>query len=204
MKLSGDCDHPLITLVSRGSHFHDTHWGRDPDRKWAVTFADDPAQIHHRTGPSASAGRFCTGQNGGIQCGVAQYEQFEQLVRDVRGSLARDLLKGYLNCHSMSYRPRPIVYVFECRKGRHRSVAVCELLAHCMHTCGMSNVKVVHEHLHHHRNYNSRDHVHTSGSCGCPHRCRSNPNSETQWQWKLYLDEARRRARTAWSEYRLT
>ena len=203
MNLSGDCDHPLITLVSRGSFFHDTHWGRDPDRKWDVTFAADPGQIDHRNGPSASAGRWCTGQNGGIQCGVAQYEQFEQLVRDVHGSLVRDLLMGYLNCNSIRHRPRPIVYEFGCRKGRHRSVAICELPAHCMHTCGMSNVKVLHEHIRHHRSYNC-GWDHTMGSCGWPHRCRSNPNSDTQWQWKLYLDEARRKARTAWSECRFS
>ena len=201
MELSGDRDRPLITLVSRGSFYSPTNQGHDPDRRWDVTFAADPGQIDHRNGASASADPWCTGQNGGIQCGVAQYEQFEQLVRDVRGSLVRDLLTGYLNGKSIRHRPRPIVYEFECRKGRHRSVAVCELLAHCMHTCGMSNVKAVHEHLHHHRNYYSRDHW---GSCGCPHRCRSNPNSDIQWTWKLYLDEARRRARTAWSEYRLT
>ena len=100
MKMSGDRDHPLITLVSQGSHYQHTHPPRYHNRKWDVTFAADPGQIDHRNGPSASAGRWCTGQNGGIQCGVAQYEQFERLVGEVRATLVKDLLMGYLNCNS--------------------------------------------------------------------------------------------------------
>ena len=202
MKMSGDRDHRPITLVSRGSEYR-SFAVHDPDRRWDVTFAADPGQMNHRSGPSASAGRWCTGQNGGIQCGVAQYEQLERLVREVRATLVRDLLMGYLNCNSSRHRPRPIVYAFECRKGRHRSVAVCELLAHCMHTCGMSNVRVLHEHIRLYRSCDcGRDEV--WGSCGCPHRCRSNPDTDKQHTWGLFLMEARRRARAAWSEYRMS
>ena len=195
-------DHALITLVSQGSYYQREHPPCHHDRKWDVTFAADPGQIDHRNGPSASAGRWCTGQNGGIQCGVAQYEQFERLVGEVRATLVKDLLMGYLNCNSSRYQPRSIVYAFECRKGRHRSVAVCELLAHCMHTCGMSNVRVLHQHIHLHRSYDcGRDHV--WGSCGCPNKCKSNPSKDRQDEWQVLMTEARRRARTAWREYGL-
>ena len=99
----------------------------------------------------------------------------------------------------------PVTYKFQCRSGRHRSVAVCELLAHALHTSGMSCVEVVHEDLPCY--VRGRDNV--RGSCGCPDRCvfmrhaDGRPRQDWVSEMNADLGEARRLVRTYWAEYRL-
>ena len=103
-------------------------------------------------------------------------------------------------------QPVPVTYKFQCRGGRHRSVAVCELLAHALHTSGMSSVEVVHEDLPCH--VRGRDQQ-VRGSCGCPDRCvfmrHADGRVHHDWVFEMngYLGEARRLVRTYWAEYRL-
>ena len=144
---------PQITLVSKGYEYREMaaserqRYGQRSrlacSHTWDCTFANDPAQVHRRSGASQAAGKYCVGTSGPIQAAIANYESFEELVRAVRAQLTIDLIAPFLN--GREHRPRPIVYGFECKRGRHRSVACAELLAHCLHTVGISSVRVAHE-----------------------------------------------------------
>ena len=199
---------PLITLCSRGYRYTRQRDARLPhlmphlaqDRVWNVTFAADPAQRNFRAGPQGQAHPGCTGQCGLIQAGIAAYGQFKELVADVRGRLAQDLF-GPLLCRPDA-TPVPVTYAYVCRSGRHRSVAVVELLAHCLHTCGVANVQVVHEDLPN-GHYEDRH-----GRCGCPENChwvqRCSDSEQKARIIQLYnngLETARHSARLAWATW---
>ena len=165
---------PLIRLVSCGARISnmDDFRGRyrlgprlRASRDWDVTFAGDPA-VKRASGTAMRASDHCSGESGAIQLHMAQAAQMEGLVREVRGHLSEDLVCPFLGMRAAT-QPAPVTYRFTCRGGRHRSVAVCELLAHALHTSGMSSVEVVHEDLPCY--VRGRDHV--RGSCGCPDRC---------------------------------
>jgi hypothetical protein len=199
---------PLIRLVSCGAEIRDDtrgHYRLGPrcqpfpaSRVWDVTFAHDPAV--QRTGTALRASDGCSGECGAIQVHMAQAAQMEGLVREVRGLLSEDLVCPFFGVEPAT-QPDPVTYKFQCRSGRHRSVAVCELLAHALHTSGMSSVEVVHEDLPCY--VRGRDQVY--GSCGCPDRCvfMRHADSRIHTEMDGYLHEARRLVRKYWADYRL-
>ena len=195
---------PLIRLVSCGARMDDVRGrlGPQADRVWDVTFAGDPAV--GRCGTAMRASDHCSGECGAIQLHMAQAAQMEGLVREVRGHLSEDLVCPFLGMRAAT-QPAPVTYRFTCRGGRHRSVAVCELLAHALHTSGMSSVEVVHEDLPCY--VRGRDHV--RGSCSCPDCCvfmwHADGRVDHEWVSGMheYLYEARRMVRSYWADYRL-
>ena len=203
---------PLIRLVSCGAEIKEDTRGRyrlgpryhavPARRVWDVTFAGDPAI--QRCGTALRASEGCSGQCGAIQLHMAQSAQLERLVREVRGLLSEDLVIPFFGMGAV-LRPVPVTYKFQCRGGRHRSVAVCELLAHALHTSGVSSVEVVHEDL----PCYVRGREHIRGSCGCPDRCvfMRHADGRVHHEWvdemREYLHEARKLVRRYWAEYRL-
>jgi hypothetical protein len=204
---------PQITRVSRGAEVSDRERDRArlpkriaETRTWSVwSAADQPTTADGMLRRSESAamaiGDGCTGQNGFIQADVAFAGQFGGLVRSVRGHLATDLITPFC-ADPPQHRPRPVVYAFACTRGIHRSVAVCELLAHCMQTSGISSVEVIHEDLDLNV-YDGRGHPNSYGSCGCPGMCRTwriqdEADKSRQRHAFASLDEARKRARAMW------
>ena len=199
---------PLIRLVSCGANIRDDgreHDGLQPRlqpfparRVWDVTFAGDPAM--RRCGTALRASEECSGECGAIQVHMTTAAKMEGLVREVRGLLSEDLLCPFLGMGAAT-QPVPVTYKFQCRSGRHRSVAVCELLAHALHTSGMSSVEVVHEDLPCY--VRGRDNV--RGSCGCPDRCvfmrHADGRVHHEWVHEMhdYLREARTMVRRYWA-----
>ena len=205
-----DVGWPLITLCSRGNRY--APMGAEPrrhqppylvvDRLFDCTFANDPAQQQRHSGPGQYAHRGCTGQCGPIQEGISVYGAFRSMVADVRGRLAQDLIGPMLSWGPRNAEPVPVTYAYVCRSGRHRSVAVVELLAHCLHTCGVANVQVVHEDLPN-GHYEDRH-----GRCGCPENChwvqRCSGSEQKARIIQLYnngLETARHSARLAWATW---
>ena len=206
-----DVGWPLITLCSRGNRY--APMGAEPrrhqppylvvDRLFDCTFANDPAQQQRHSGPGQYAHRGCTGQCGPIQEGISVYAAFRSMVADVRGRLAQDLIGPMLSWGPRNAEPVPVTYAYVCRSGRHRSVAAVELLAHCLLTCGVANVKVVHEDL------DLGYHGGHFGSCGCPDpdRCRNlrGLSEDKRRQHHIYynqgLQAARANARRAWATW---
>ena len=204
---------PLVRLVSCGAEVEDGrgHFRLGPrlqpapaGRIWDVTFAGDPAGT--RRARRASDG--CSGECGAIQVHMANSNDMVHLVREVRGLLSEDLVSPFFGLGAVT-APVPVTYKFQCRAGRHRSVAVCELLAHALHTSGLSSVEVVHEDLPLY--VRGRDHhgEQVRGSCGCPDRCvfmtHSDGRVHHEWVAEMsdYLHEARRLVRRYWADYRM-
>ena len=195
---NGQQNGAAITIVTRGSRINpgERHWRGLPPRRQAnrtfdCTFANDPAQQARDRGPESA----CCGQNGRIQLHVSRYVEFENLLRDVRGKLILDLLWPFIgeagNDHS---QVRQVTYAMQCHKGRHRSVAVAELLAHVLYTAGIGSVEVIHEDLPLNR-----------GPCGCPdpQACLNRPPPDRAADWQTDLQNARQYARNAWRDWRL-
>jgi hypothetical protein len=198
---------PLITLLSRGFCTSASERGHLParlhaQRIWDATFATDPAQAdpNRRRGPAAEAASVgCTGQNPYMQLGISGYSAFEVLLRQIRARLFADLVAPYL--HHGCDTPRPeVIYAFECRRGRHRSVAVCELVAHVLQTSGISSVEIIHEDIPLHRPHRGGR---CTGSCGCPGNCGRWQRTEAEARHEsAALREARQRACNIWRDYR--
>ena len=208
---------PLIRLVSCGAEMEDgrghSHLGLGPrsqpapaGRVWDVTFAGDPAVRRHG-GPAERASNGCSGECGAIQLHMAKAPAMEHLVREVRGLLSEDLLSPFFGMGAVT-APVPVTYKFQCRAGRHRSVAVCELLAHVLHTSGLSSVEVVHEDLPCYVRGRDENGQQVRGSCGCPDRCvfmtHSDGRINHEWVSEMhdYLHEARTVVRSYWADYR--
>jgi hypothetical protein len=167
-------------------------------RTWDVTFARDPEC--QRTGIALRASYGCSGHCGAIQVQMARARAMEALVREVRGLLSEDLLSPFFGL-GVAQQVAPVTYKFQCRRGRHRSVAVCELLSHALHTSGMSSVEVVHEDLPCY--VRKRDGHRVEGSCGCPERCAFIHHDDSVYEMNGYLCEARRIVRSYWADYRM-
>ena len=200
---------PLITLCSRGNRYWtepNLRHNRRPylrvDRWFDCTFACDPDQQRRHSGPGQYAARGCTGQCGPIQHGISVYAAFRSLVADVRGRLAQDLIGPMLR--GPDARPVPVTYAYVCTTGRHRSVAVAELLAHCLHACGgVADVQVVHEDV------ACSPHNGHFGSCGCPDpaMCRvlrgmgDAERAHYRQHYNTGLQAARANARMSWETW---
>jgi hypothetical protein len=197
---------PLIRLVSCGAEITDdvrAHHRLEPrisasppDRIWDVTFAADPEL--QRTGTALRASSGCSGHCGAIQVHMARAGPMQALVKEIRGILSEDLVCPFFG-RGAATQPAPVTYKFQCRSGRHRSVAVCELLAHALHTSGMSSVEVVHEDLPCY--VRGRDQWRVRGSCGCPARC-AFIRHDRRYEMDGYLREARSMVRNYWAEYK--
>jgi hypothetical protein len=196
---------PLITLLSRGSCTKASERAALPARLnarrvWDATFARDPAQADRDRGsPAATAARAgCTGQNPYIQLEISGHGAFDALLRQIRARLFVDLVGPYLQHGGAARRPE-VIYAFECRRGRHRSVAVCELVAHCLQTSGISSVEIIHGDIPLHR---PRRSAQCTGSCGCPGNCgRGRRNAaETRHEFAA-LREAWQRAFNVWKDF---
>ena len=101
------------------------------------------------TGPWPDRKTFtCCGCNGRILLEIALHPNFRYYVQDFKKKMTR-LLKN----KTEDEIPEVGVY---CKSGRHRSVGVALLLAHCAQSAGYPNCEVLHLDLY---------------PCGCPDHC---------------------------------